>query len=228
MDMTALPLFPLATVLFPGLAIPIHVFEPRYRALVADCTAGDWHFGIVGIARGVEVGAPAEPYRVGTLARIVRLERLPDGRANLLALGLARIRLTALEREGKPYLRGTAAIWPDEEEGPPSDEALETRTGELFLRYRQLMREPAGAAEPSEAAAGDQPLPTGPRGLAAMVGALLQVPVADRQQLLEAPTLGERLRRAEALLTREIALMEATHAAPGRNPAELRGVFSDN
>lgn len=88
------PMFPLSTVLFPGGLLPLHVFEPRYRAMVADCLASEPHvFGVVLIARGSEVGGGDTRTDVGTVARIDALSRAEDGRYELLAKGTRRLRV---------------------------------------------------------------------------------------------------------------------------------------
>src|SRR5687768_9701668 len=100
-----LPLFPLHTVLFPGHPLPLHIFEPRYRLMIGRCLEQSAPFGVVLIRAGLEVGAPAEPYAVGTRAEIVRHERLDDGRLNLLCVGRERFRVRELI-PGEPYLLG--------------------------------------------------------------------------------------------------------------------------
>ena len=86
-----IPMFPLGTVLFPGGVLPLHVFEPRYRAMVKHCLEADAGFGVVLIARGSEVGGGDERYSVATEARIEEAAELPDGRWALLATGIRRI-----------------------------------------------------------------------------------------------------------------------------------------
>ena len=77
-----LPLFPLNAVLFPHMALPLHIFEPRYRQMIGDCLEEGHSFGVVAIREGTETG-PATPYEVGTLAKIVRIDRLDEGRGGL-------------------------------------------------------------------------------------------------------------------------------------------------
>src|SRR5437588_1623504 len=86
-----LPMFPLQTVLFPGVAMPLHVFEPRYRALTRHCLDGDGRFGVVLIERGSEVGGGDVRVSVGTGARIVESAELPDGRWLLMVVGVERV-----------------------------------------------------------------------------------------------------------------------------------------
>jgi len=86
-------MFPLGTVLLPHQTIPLHVFEPRYRAMMLDCLAGDRRFGVVLIERGTEVGGGDVRFDVGTVATIVDAEELPDGRWTLEAVGAERLRV---------------------------------------------------------------------------------------------------------------------------------------
>lgn len=88
-----LPMFPLSAVLFPRATLPLHVFEPRYRALAADCLAGDGQFGVVLIDRGSEVGGGDHRVAVGTVAHIVNSSTFDDGRRLLLARGGCRLRV---------------------------------------------------------------------------------------------------------------------------------------
>src|SRR5438067_8283912 len=86
-------MFPLGTVLFPYAVLPLHVFEPRYRALTETCLRGDGRFGVVLIERGSEVGGGDARFSVGTCARIVEAAELTDGRWVLMVLGTERLRV---------------------------------------------------------------------------------------------------------------------------------------
>src|SRR5690606_29548107 len=101
-------MFPLGSVLVPGMVLPLHVFEPRYRALVRDCLAGDGEFGVVLIARGSEVGGGDVRTDAGTLARIVRVDEADDGRFAVVAVGLRRIRVVRW-LDDDPYPRAELA-----------------------------------------------------------------------------------------------------------------------
>ena len=87
------PMFPLESVLVPGMVLPLHVFEPRYRALVRDCLAGERRFGVVLIERGSEVGGGDVRFDFGTASTVVGAEELPDGRWELEAIGGDRVRV---------------------------------------------------------------------------------------------------------------------------------------
>src|SRR5258708_36507084 len=97
-----LPLFLLRTVLFPHMPLSLHVFERRYREMIADCLEAGQTFGVVAIREGREAGGEAGPRGVGTLARIGHGGRLPDGRLNLLVTGASRFRLGG-GGGGKPH-----------------------------------------------------------------------------------------------------------------------------
>jgi uncharacterized protein len=86
-------MFPLGTVLFPHAVLPLHVFEPRYRALTRDVLAGDQEFGVVLIERGSEVGGGDVRFDVGTLAHVVQASELADGRFALAVVGVSRFRV---------------------------------------------------------------------------------------------------------------------------------------
>ena len=91
-----LPLFPLNVVLFPNAALPLHVFEERYKTMVQDCLDADSQFGVVLIKSGPEVGGSAKPHSVGTIARIARVSRLDDGRMILNVTGQDRFQVREL------------------------------------------------------------------------------------------------------------------------------------
>jgi len=105
------PMFPLGTVLVPGMVLPLHVFEPRYRQMVDDCMAADRTFGVVLIERGSEVGGGDVRTDIGTRAGIVRAEQQPDGRWGLIAVGLRRIRVDRWLPDA-PYRGPRSAIGP--------------------------------------------------------------------------------------------------------------------
>jgi uncharacterized protein len=112
-DSPALPMFPLGSVLLPGMLLPLHVFEPRYRALVDHVLQGDGRFGVVLIERGHEVGGGDQRSDVGTVAEVVRTEVLPDGRWALLVAGRERIRVDRW-LDDDPYPRAEVHAWPDQ------------------------------------------------------------------------------------------------------------------
>jgi Lon protease-like protein len=98
-----LPLFPLNTVLFPGMPISLHIFEERYRLMIGRCIEQNGPFGVVLIREGREVGGEAAPYPVGTTAAIGSNVRLDDGRYYLTATGQRRFRIQYFAQR-QPYL----------------------------------------------------------------------------------------------------------------------------
>lgn len=125
------PLFPLDLVLFPGEAQPLHIFEPRYRQLLADCLAGDELFGIT-------YDGDPHPGSLGTMARIRASQAMPDGRSNIVVTGERRFVIQALLPEGLPYLVAAVHEFDDEPESPPHPSEL-ARLRELAASYRAAL-----------------------------------------------------------------------------------------
>jgi Lon protease-like protein len=148
-----LPIFPLSVVLFPGTPLPLHIFESRYRRMIADCLAGDRKFGIT--PTGGERELP-DPGTVGCVAEIRVHQELPDGRSNLVVLGGSRFTLGRSLDESTPY--HVAMVQPFEEEPgtePPADEIERVRT--LFTSYIGLLRQ-LNDVEPEEPSFPEEPL----------------------------------------------------------------------
>jgi Lon protease-like protein len=136
-----LPLFPLHTVLCPGVALPLHVFEPRYRALVSTCLATGAPFGVVLIRAGREVGGGSTSIAtVGTTAEIREAEALEDGRYRILAVGTHRFRIDSVTVGREPYLLGEVELIDE----PVGDRLvarhLTDRVTRRFLRYLTLLQ----------------------------------------------------------------------------------------
>jgi Lon protease-like protein len=208
-----LPLFPLGhTVLFPGVVLPLHVFEERYRELVRTLVelpeGTSRRFGVVAIRQGWEVGEDAVSalHDVGCVAELRRVSRYPDGRYDIVAVGTDRFRLRSVDRTARPYLLGSVEWLPAQ---PESDATgLAANVGALFGEY-------AGAAaalqgQPAEAAE----LPGDPTELSYLVAAGAVLTLEDRQALLEAETTRARLRAELRLLKRETTMVRRLRALP--------------
>jgi hypothetical protein len=209
-------MFPLGSVLVPGMILPLHVFEPRYRALVRDCTAGDGEFGVVLIERGSEVGGGDARTDVGTMARIVQADELPDGRFAVGAVGMRRIRVTAWLVD-EPYPRAEVADWPDvdvdgngdvAEEGvvapPAATGALVEDVDGLLRRVGALRTELGEPAPPLDFSLAENPLIAGYQATAlAPLGPL------DKQALLAASSVRARLDDVRRLLGEHVELLQA-------------------
>lgn len=131
-----LPIFPLPNVLlFPNMALPLHIFEERYKRMVSDCLQGDRLLGLFLLQRGWEgEGAAPTPYDVGGMGRITRAVRYPNGSMDILLSGLARVHVLRYVQE-KPYLIAEIEMWPDEPDDSEGMEALTRRMIGLFERY---------------------------------------------------------------------------------------------
>jgi Lon protease-like protein len=214
------PLFPLGTVLVPGLVLPLHVFEERYRSLVGDLLAApepEQRFGVVAIRAGHEVGADGARalHDVGTLADLTDVQALPDGRFDVQTVGSRRFRLLRLDPDSGrpdaavPYLRGHVELLPE----PAGDTAqvLVPAVRAAFERYRQRLR------------GTDAELPRDPLMLSYTVAANMLLDLVDRQRLLAAADTAARLRLALRLLAREDVLLQVLRAVPAtdvvRRPA---------
>src|SRR5438445_4690205 len=128
--------------------LPLHIFEPRYRQMIAECLEEGHSFGVVAIREGSEIG-PATPYDVGTLAKIVRIDRLDDGRMNLLVMGASRFAIVRTS-EDRPYLRGEFRIIPEAGDDLDATARLTEVTAVTFRQYSNLLRELVGR-QPDEA-----------------------------------------------------------------------------
>jgi Lon protease-like protein len=138
----AMPMFPLGTVLFPHVLLPLHVFEPRYRVMTQRVLAGDGEFGVVLIERGSEVGGGDTRFDVGTVARVVRAQELPDGGYALTTVGIRRIQVVQWLPDD-PYPLANVVDRADTENADAGEEAAAQRRArtaldDLCALYRRL------------------------------------------------------------------------------------------
>jgi len=214
---TALPLFPLGTVLFPGLVLPLHVFEERYRLLVRELVArtpeAGARFGVVAIRSGREVGAGLpDLHEVGCTAELRRVEPYEDGRFDIVTTGGARFRLRDLDTS-RPYLTGDVDQLPEDVGDPSSAAVLAERVRTGFGAYLLALTAAQGAeVEPAEAELPE--LPADPLMLSYLVAAAVVVDVPAKQRLLAATDAAERLRLELLLLSQETRLLRALSAPP--------------
>jgi Lon protease-like protein len=210
-----LPLFPLNVVLFPHMPLPLHIFEPRYRQMIAECLEEGHSFGVVAIREGAETGQ-ATPHDIGTLAKIIRIERLEDGRMNLLVSGASRFEIVSTDRD-RPYLRGQIRIIPEDGDDLEATARLTEETALAFRRYSNLVRALVGQ-EPQE----PEP-PMEPELLSYLIAAALNLQVPEKQALLAQRRTDERLSLELRILRKEIALLNemVNHAASASGHASL-------
>jgi len=211
-----LPLFPLQTVLYPGLPIPLHVFEDRYRRMFKRVLDGERRFGVVAIVKGQEVGPAASYHPVGCLAEVAEVRRHADGRLDVVARGLSRFRIDGVV-QAAPYIVAEVSELPE-----TTGEAAEQRSvkaGRLFTRYvAALLQMTGGQVEAID-------IPEDPVAASYLVAAGLQVDLADKQRLLTIPSAAERLAAEATLLRRELVLLEHFRVA---GPAPTATPFSLN
>jgi Lon protease-like protein len=215
-----LPLFPLRTVLFPGQALPLHIFEARYRQMITDCMEADATFGVVLIQEGMEVGSLATPYEVGTTAVIEDIERLPDGRMNIVTIGQERFQLRSYDVTSKPYLVGRVSPWPWSDDAPP-ETGLKQAVRRRVEQYVGLL------SQASETDISLDSIPQNPSELAALAAVVLQIPPEQKQALLETPSVDELLRELDQLLREENRGLQLVLASTHLR-GELDGIFSWN
>lgn len=209
----SLPLFPLSTVLYPGLMLPLHIFEDRYRVLIEDLLDRDGsddhrvaEFGVVAVKHGRETG-PIDVdafYGVGCVARVRRVSEVSGGRYDIVTTGTQRFRLLGVG-PAAPYL--SAEVEPlDDPLGEVSAE-LTTRVFDRFAQYLELVS--SGSLEDLV-----ENVPQEPRALSYLVAATMALALPDRQRLFEAPDAADRLTAEGHLLGREIQLIRALGALP--------------
>ncbi len=211
-----LPLFPLSTVLFPGMSLPLLVFEERYRALVRDLLArpvGPGRaFGVLAIREGFEVGSNSQQsvHRTGTEAECVQIGAREDGTFDVLVVGRRRFLVNGV-REGPSYLLGEVE-WLGEPVGAAGPAAL-TMARAVFERYREAVARLYGQQMPDVDGQAD------PLRLSYATAATAWLPLPARQRLLEVGDATTRLTTMTAMLRAELAAMRAIPSLPATKPA---------
>ncbi len=214
-ERVTIPLFPLGSVLFPGLLLPLNIFEGRYRALVRDLLAlppdTPARFGVLGIRHGREVGADSIEalYDVGTTATLSQVAEQPDGRYEVVTVGTERFRLLALDHS-RAYLQGEVELLGDPLSDGDDGLALE-RVPALLSAYRTYL-DVLGRSRGMAIEVPD--LPVDPPLLSWLVAATVLVDLSVRQRLLEVPDVAARLSAETTLLRQETALLRTVAAAP--------------
>ena len=198
MSAQSLPLFPLKTVLFPRMPLPLRVFEERYKRMISNCLKEERPFGVVLIREGEEVGGAAIPEDVGTIARIHAIEPLDDGRYNLFTEGTTRFRIREVHQNSEPYLVGAVETLVDEPGDPSDVEPIAERTRTLFREYFDILVQYAGVDMPG------YELPEAAEELSFVMAAVVQAEVSERQSFLEMTDTAGRLRRLHSLLEGDV------------------------
>jgi len=206
-----LPLFPLGTVLYPGLVLPLNIFEERYRQLVRDLLDGPEprRFGVIAIREGRETGIDGVSalYDVGCVATVRDVTELPDGRYELVTVGTDRFRLHGLD-ESRPYLRGEVELL-DEQVGDEAEVKLAVAAVQRGFRGYLDVLAAKGSATISVPELPDEPIL-----LSYLVAASVIIDLPERQGLLAQPSALRRLRSERALLAKETAILRSLGSMP--------------
>ncbi|MEP6637473.1 MAG: LON peptidase substrate-binding domain-containing protein [Acidobacteriota bacterium] len=190
-----LPLFPLPIVLFPGVPLPLHVFEPRYRQMLSDVRAGNNFFGLSYFDASESDSELPPPGHVGCVAEVGESQPLPDGRSNILTVGLIRYRVEDYVERGDPYLVARVSFFEDEAEdedvlGESSREVAETFT-RIARAVRIINDERTNLPDISD---------TDPQRLSFLVAAAMEIDTEVKQELLELRSTSARLERLSEML----------------------------
>ncbi|HJY27344.1 MAG TPA: LON peptidase substrate-binding domain-containing protein [Pyrinomonadaceae bacterium] len=190
-----LPLFPLPVVLFPGVPLPLHIFEPRYRQMLSDIQLAKNLFGLAYFdpSSGESDVPPAG--HIGCVAEVTEVQTFPDGRSNILTLGVIRYRMESYVERGDPYLVAQVSYFEDDEEDEQILAAPSREVAETFTRIAQAVRtindERATLPDISD---------TEPQRLSFLVAAAMEIDAEVKQELLELRSTSERLERLRAML----------------------------
>ena len=204
-------MFPLNTVLFPGVTVPLHVFEDRYRALVHRLLRiedpAERLFGSVAIREGYEVGERGgqSVHRIGCVLQLTEVEQHDDGTFDIVAVGRSRLRLEGMDASG-PFLSGTIDVI--DEDDDDIDPELAEAARETFEDYREALTVIHGR----EVLEGT--LPRDPTYLSRSRAATCLLPLPDRQSLLEAESASIRLGMLITLLREELRAIAAIPSLP--------------
>lgn len=215
-----LPLFPLNTVLFPGMPLYLHIFEPRYKLMLGECIREQRPFGVVLIRSGSEVGSGAMTYDVGTTAHITHVKPLAEGEMNIASVGQSRFRILSTHNK-YPYLSGIVEDFPLENVRDPQTRIATRRVAPMIRHYLETF------AKIGELDFSIDKLPDDPSTLAYLTAIILNIPAADKQHLLEVPDLPQLLHLERKMLGREAMILNQM-VENGPRWRDDPGLFSPN
>jgi Lon protease-like protein len=194
-----LPLFPLPVVLFPGVPMPLHIFEPRYRRMLEDIKIRDNLFGLSYFDASASESAVPPVGHIGCVAEVTEVQPMPDGRSNIMTVGLIRYRVESYLEHGDPYLVGGVAFFEDEEE---DEDALARRAGEVSTLFQRIAL--AVRIINDERASLPEIPDVDPEQLSFLVAAAMEIEMEVKLELLEMRSTSERLKRLRDLLARAL------------------------
>ena len=194
--MRELPLFPLPVVLFPGVPLPLHIFEQRYRQLLTDIRVSNNLFGLAYFDPTIANTEVPPAGHIGCVAEVTETQTFPDGRSNILTLGVIRYRLDSYIERGDPYLVAQVSYFEDDDEDEELLAAPAQEVAETFTRIAQAVRtindERAMLPDISN---------TEPQRLSFLVAAAMEIDAEVKQELLELRSTSERLERLRGMLS---------------------------
>jgi ATP-dependent Lon protease len=190
-----LPLFPLPVVLFPGVPLPLHIFEPRYRQMLLDIRLANNLFGLAYFDPTSAEGEAPPVGQIGCVAEITETQTFPDGRSNILTLGVIRYRIDSYVDSGAPYLVAHVTYFEDDEEDESRLAGAAKEVAETFTRIAQAVR-----TINDERAALPDISNTEPQRLSFLVAAAMEIDADLKQELLELRSTSERLQRLRGML----------------------------
>lgn len=194
-----MPLFPLPVVLFPGVPLPLHIFEPRYRQMLEDISSGNRLFGLSYFDSSASDKEVPPAGHIGCVAEVSEVQSLPDGRSNVLSIGLIRYHVERYIERGDPYLVAEVSFFEDEEE---EDETVSERTREVADNFTRIAR--AVRILNDERATLPDISDTEPQRLSFLVAAAMEIDAEVKQEMLELRSTSERLRRLRDMLIRAV------------------------
>jgi len=198
-----LPLFPLPVVLFPGVPLPLHIFEARYRKMLDDIRVGNNFFGLSYFDSSASDTELPPTGHVGCVAEVTETQSLPDGRSNILTIGLIRYRVEDYVQRGDPYLVAKVSFFEDEEE---TDEQLNESSQDVAETFTRIAR--AVRIINDERATLPDISDTEPQRLSFLVAAAMEIEAELKQELLEVRFTSERLQRLSDMLARAVTSYE--------------------
>jgi ATP-dependent Lon protease len=190
-----LPLFPLPVVLFPGVPLPLHIFEPRYRQMLLDIRLANNLFGLAYFDPTSAEGENPPVGHIGCVAEVTETQTFPDGRSNILTLGVIRYRIDSYVDSGAPYLVAHVTYFEDDDEDESLLSGASKEVAETFTRIAQAVR-----TINDERAALPDISNTEPQRLSFLVAAAMEIDADLKQELLELRSTSERLQRLRGML----------------------------
>nr|MBC7244011.1 LON peptidase substrate-binding domain-containing protein [Chloroflexota bacterium] len=212
-----IPLFPINVVLFPGMALPLHIFEENHQWMITESLESNRQIGIVWANPEAE-GAVAV-YTTGTSALITHVDKLEDGSMDILTAGLDRFRVLHL-LHSEPYIVGRVELFPLESATSPGAARLANKAKAPFVRYLRLVSEVLGTTIRIEST------PRDPTELAYLMAIALQVSMEEKQELLSIPSLPALLWKECLILNREEILLSRMQEVQRHNTGYMRGITS--